>query len=166
MTFNFIGNYSVIISLILSFAIFFSTIFRLKNLNELIKIDLKKLIFFQFFFIFVSFICLLILFINSEFSNITVYYNSHTTKPFFYKVSGLWGNHEGSLLLWLLILTFINFLYFSRSYSRSTKERLLTVIFQQIIIFGFTAFLIFTSNPFNEIFPSPKEGLGLSLIHI
>ena len=164
MTFNFIGNYSVIISLFLSFAIFFRTIFRLKNLNELIKIDLKKLIFFQFFFILVSFICLLILFINSEFSNITVYYNSHTTKPFFYKVSGLWGNHEGSLLLWLLILTFINFLYFSRSYNRSTKERLLTVIFQQIIIFGFTAFLIFTSNPFNEIFPSPKEGLGLNPI--
>ena len=164
MTFNFIGNYSVIISLFLSFAIFFRTIFRLKNLNELIKIDLKKLIFFQFFFILVSFICLLILFINSEFSNITVYYNSHTTKPFFYKVSGLWGNHEGSLLLWLLILTFINFLYFSRSYNRSTKERLLTVIFHQIIIFGFTAFLIFTSNPFNEIFPSPKEGLGLNPI--
>ena len=164
MTFNFIGNYSVIISLFLSFAIFFRTIFRLKNLNELIKIDLKKLIFFQFFFILVSFICLLILFINSEFSNITVYYNSHTTKPFFYKVSGLWGNHEGSLLLWLLILTFINFLYFSRSYNRSTKERLLTVIFQQIIIFGFIAFLIFTSNPFNEIFPSPKEGLGLNPI--
>ena len=164
MIFNFIGNYSVIISLFLSFAIFFRTIFRLKNLNELIKIDLKKLIFFQFFFILVSFICLLILFINSEFSNITVYYNSHTTKPFFYKVSGLWGNHEGSLLLWLLILTFINFLYFSRSYNRSTKERLLTVIFQQIIIFGFIAFLIFTSNPFNEIFPSPKEGLGLNPI--
>ena len=111
MIFNFIGNYSVIISLFLSFAIFFKTIFRLKNLNELKKIDLKKLIFFQFFFILVSFICLLILFINSEFSNITVYYNSHTTKPFFYKVSGLWGNHEGSLLLWLLILTFINFLF-------------------------------------------------------
>ena len=164
MIFNFIGNYSVIISLFLSFAIFFKTIFRLKNLNELKKIDLKKLIFFQFFFILVSFICLLILFINSEFSNITVYYNSHTTKPFFYKVSGLWGNHEGSLLLWLLILTFINFLYFYRSYNRSTKERLLTVIFQQIIIFGFTAFLIFTSNPFNEIFPSPKEGLGLNPI--
>ncbi len=83
MIFNFIGNYSVIISLFLSFAIFFKTIFRLKNLNELKKIDLKKLIFFQFFFILVSFICLLILFINSEFSNITVYYNSHTTKPFF-----------------------------------------------------------------------------------
>ena len=67
-------------------------------------------------------------------------------------------------MLWLLILTFVNFLYFSRSYNRSTKERLLTVIFQQIIIFGFIAFLIFTSNPFNEIFPSPKEGLGLNPI--
>ncbi len=67
-------------------------------------------------------------------------------------------------MLWLLILTFINFLYFSRSYNRSAKERLLTVIFQQIIIFGFVAFLIFTSNPFNEIFPSPKEGLGLNPI--
>ncbi len=164
MIFNYIGNYSTIISLFLSLAIFLRSFLKLKNFDQLIKIDLKKLIFFQFFFIFVSFISLLILFLNSEFGNITVYNNSHTTKPLFYKVSGLWGNHEGSLLLWLLILTLTNFLYFSLSLSRTTKERLFTVIFQQIIIFGFIVFLIFTSNPFNEIFPIPKEGLGLNPI--
>ena len=164
MIFNYIGNYSTIISLFLSLAIFLRSFLKLKNFDQLIKIDLKKLIFFQFFFIFVSFISLLILFLNSEFGNITVYNNSHTTKPLFYKVSGLWGNHEGSLLLWLLILTLTNFLYFSLSLNRTTRERLLTVIFQQIIIFGFIVFLIFTSNPFSEIFPIPKEGLGLNPI--
>ncbi len=164
MIFNYIGNYSTIISLFLSLAIFLRSFLKLKNFEQLMKIDLKKLIFFQFFFIFVSFISLLILFLNSEFGNITVYNNSHTTKPLFYKVSGLWGNHEGSLLLWLLILTLTNFLYFSLSLARPSRERIFTVIFQQIIIFGFIIFLIFTSNPFNEIFPIPKEGLGLNPI--
>ena len=164
MIFNFIGNYSLIIGFLLSATIFIKIYLTLKSINQFIFIDLKNLIFFQFFFIFLSFISLLVLFINSEFGNITVYYNSHTTKPFFYKVSGLWGNHEGSLLLWLLILTLINFLYYFNSRGRSSKERLFTSIFQQIIIFGFIAFTIFTSNPFNEIFPIPNEGLGLNPI--
>ncbi len=164
MIFNFIGSYSVIISLFLSVFIFLKILFKLKNLNHFLSFNLKNLIFFQFFFVLVSFISLLILFLNSEFGNITVYNNSHTTKPIFYKISGLWGNHEGSLLLWLLILTFINFSYFLTSKNRSIKERLFTSIFQQIIILGFLIFLIFTSNPFSEIFPTPKEGLGLNPI--
>ncbi len=164
MIFNFIGSYSVIISLFLSVFIFLKILFKLKNLNQFLSFNLKNLIFFQFFFVLVSFISLLILFLNSEFGNITVYNNSHTTKPIFYKISGLWGNHEGSLLLWLLILTFINFSYFLTSKNRSIKERLFTSIFQQIIILGFLIFLIFTSNPFSEIFPTPKEGLGLNPI--
>jgi len=100
----------------------------------------------------------------SEFSNITVFNNSHTTKPLFYKISGTWGNHEGSLLLWVLILTLFIFLYFSNSQKRKIKERFLTLIFQEVIIFGFLVFLIKTSNPFNQIFPIPKEGLGLNPI--
>ena len=104
------------------------------------------------------------LFVLSEFSNITVFNNSHTTKPLFYKISGTWGNHEGSLLLWLLILTLSLFIYFLSSKSRPIKERLLTLIFQEVIIIGFLIFLIKTSNPFNQVFPIPKEGLGLNPI--
>ena len=164
MIFNYIGNYSLIISVIISLTIFFLSISNLQKINIKKKINLNKLNFFQFFFVLVSFFSLVILFVLSEFSNITVFNNSHTTKPLFYKISGTWGNHEGSLLLWLLILTLSLFIYFLSSKSRPIKERLLTLIFQEVIIIGFLIFIIKTSNPFNQIFPIPKEGLGLNPI--
>ena len=164
MIFNYIGNYSLIISVIISLTIFFLSISNLQKINIQKKINLNKLNFFQFFFVLVSFFSLVTLFVLSEFSNITVFNNSHTTKPLFYKISGTWGNHEGSLLLWLLILTLSLFIYFLSSKSRPIKERLLTLIFQEVIIIGFLIFIIKTSNPFNQIFPIPKEGLGLNPI--
>ena len=164
MIFNYIGNYSLIISVIISLTIFFLSISNLQKINTQKKINLNKLNFFQFFFVLVSFFSLVTLFVLSEFSNITVFNNSHTTKPLFYKISGTWGNHEGSLLLWLLILTLSLFIYFLSSKSRPIKERLLTLIFQEVIIIGFLIFIIKTSNPFNQIFPIPKEGLGLNPI--
>ena len=164
MIFNYIGNYSLIISVIISLTIFFLSISNLQKINIQKKNNLNKLNFFQFFFVLVSFFSLVALFVLSEFSNITVFNNSHTTKPLFYKVSGTWGNHEGSLLLWLLILTLSLFIYFSNSKSRPIKERLLTLIFQEVIIIGFLIFLLKTSNPFNQVFPIPKEGLGLNPI--
>ena len=164
MIFNYIGNYSLIISVIISLTIFFLSISNLQKINIQKKNNLNKLNFFQFFFVLVSFFSLVVLFVLSEFSNITVFNNSHTTKPLFYKISGTWGNHEGSLLLWLLILTLSLFIYFSNSKSRPIKERLLTLIFQEVIIIGFLIFLIKTSNPFNQVFPIPKEGLGLNPI--
>ena len=115
MIFNYIGNYSLIISLIISLTIFFLSISSLQKINIQKKINLNKLNFFQFFFVLVSFFSLVVLFVLSEFSNITVFNNSHTTKSLFYKISGTWGNHEGSLLLWLLILTLSLFLYFLSS---------------------------------------------------
>lgn len=164
MIFNYIGNYSLIISVIISLTIFFLSISNLQKINIQKKINLNKLIFFQFFFVLVSFFSLVAVFVLSEFSNITVFNNSHTTKPLFYKISGTWGNHEGSLLLWLLILTLSLFIYFLSSKSRPIKERLLTLIFQEVIIIGFLIFLIKTSNPFNQVIPIPKEGLGLNPI--
>ncbi len=164
MIFNYIGNYSLIISVIISLTIFFLSISNLQKINIQKKINLNKLNFFQFFFVLVSFFSLVVLFVLSEFSNITVFNNSHTTKPLFYKISGTWGNHEGSLLLWLLILTLSLFIYFLSSKSRPIKERLLTLVFQEVIIIGFLIFLIKTSNPFNQVFPIPKEGLGLNPI--
>ena len=112
----------------------------------------------------VSFLGLIFSFVNSDFSNETVFNNSHTTKPLFYKISGTWGNHEGSLLLWLLVLTFFIFLFLIKSNKQPKKYRILTLFFQQIIIIGFFLFLLKTSNPFNLLFPIPKEGLGLNPI--
>ena len=122
------------------------------------------LTFLQFFFVIISFLGLIMSFVNSDFSNETVFNYSHTTKPLFYKISGTWGNHEGSLLLWLLVLTLFIFLFLIKSKDQTKQYRILTLLFQQIIIIGFFIFLIKTSNPFNYIFPIPNEGLGLNPI--
>jgi len=157
-----IGYYSLIIGFSISFLIIF---FSIKNLSKS-KLDNKIIfsVFFQFFFVSLSFLGLVQSFISSDFSNETVFNHSHTTVPTFYKISGAWGNHEGSLLLWLLVLTLFIFLFLLKSNDQPKKYRILTLLFQQIIIVGFFVFLIKTSSPFNYIFPIPNEGLGLNPI--
>ena len=160
---NQIGYYSLILGLIFSVLIIPISV---KNFNNNKSIDTRifSISFFQFFFVMVSFLGLIFSFVNSDFSNETVFNNSHTTKPLFYKISGTWGNHEGSLLLWLLVLTFFIFLFLIKSSKQPKKYRILTLFFQQIIIIGFFLFVLKTSNPFNHLFPIPKEGLGLNPI--
>ncbi len=158
-----IGSYSLSFGLLFSILIIF---FSVKNLKDAEILD-KKIItftFIQFFFVVISFFGLIISFINSDFSNETVFNHSHTTKPLFYKISGTWGNHEGSLLLWLLVLTLFISIFLIKSNQQPKKYRIFTLLFQQIIIVGFFIFLIKTSSPFNYIFPPPNEGLGLNPI--
>ena len=100
-----IGSYSLNFGLFFSFFIIFFSINNLKNAENLDK-KIISFTFLQFFFVIVSFVGLIISFINSDFSNETVFNHSHTTKPLFYKISGTWGNHEGSLLLWLFCLLY------------------------------------------------------------
>ncbi len=164
MLFNQIGYFSLILGLFISiFLIIISTI-NFKDKNKFINHTILYFAFLQFFFVVSSFFGLVFSFIKSDFSNETVFNNSHTTKPLFYKISGTWGNHEGSLLLWLLVLTLFIFLFLIYSRNQPKKYRILTLIFQQIIIIGFFLFLLITSNPFNILYPIPKEGLGLNPI--
>jgi len=159
---NFIGYYSLIFGLASSVIIF---ILSLKSYK--IKIIDKKIFslsFLQFFFVLTSFFSLVICFVISDFSNETVFNNSHSNKPIFYKISGTWGNHEGSLLLWLLVLTLFLFLFLIYSKDEVKRYRILTLVFQQVIIIGFFLFVLITSNPFNYLFPKPVEGLGLNPI--
>ena len=158
-----IGYYSLIIGLCISSLIIF---FSVKNFQDSKILDSKIILFSftQLVLVFMSFLGLVASFIFSDFSNETVFNNSHSTKPLFYKISGTWGNHEGSLLLWLLVLTLFIFIFLVKSKDQLKKYRILTVIFQQIIIIGFFIFLIKTSNPFSYLFPVPEEGLGLNPI--
>ena len=158
-----IGYYSLIFGFFVSLLIIFFSIKNFKN-SKIFDKKIISLVFFQFFFVVISFLSLILSFVNSDFSNETVYNHSHTTKPLFYKISGTWGNHEGSLLLWLLVLTLFIFLFLLRSDNKNKNYKILTLLFQQIIIIGFFIFLIKTSNPFNNIFPIPEEGLGLNPI--
>ena len=158
-----IGLYSLYFGVFLSLLIIF---FSIKNFKDTKVFDNKilSLTFLQFFLVLISFFSLILSFVISDFSNETVFNHSHTTKPIFYKISGTWGNHEGSLLLWLLVLTLFIFIFLLKSEEQSKRYRNLTLLFQEIIIIGFFIFLIKTSNPFNYIFPVPDEGLGLNPI--
>ena len=164
MFFSQLGFYSLIIGLIFSIILFPVAYRDLSIVNNSISSNIFSILSLKLFFVFLSFICLIISFINSDFSNETVYNNSHTTKPLFYKISGTWGNHEGSLLLCLLILVFFIFIFLITSRKEPKKYRIITLLFQEIIIIGFFLFLLITSNPFNHLFPIPKEGLGLNPI--
>ena len=160
---NLIGNYSLILALITSFILLFLSIKNFKsdsNLNFGIVVSISL----QSILICISFLTLLFSFIISDFSNLAVYNNSHTTKPLFYRISGTWGNHEGSLLLWLLVLTLFISIFVFRTKKLLISFRILTIFFQQLIITGFLLFIIFTSNPFQLIIPTPTEGLGLNPI--
>ena len=163
MLYSVIGYYSLILGLNFDLILIF---FSVRNFNNSKLLDPKILsfTFLQFFFVVISFLSLVLSFVFSDFSNETVFNNSHTTKPLFYKIAGTWGNHEGSLLLWLFVLTLFIFIFLLRSKSQPTKYKILTLVFQQIIIIGFFIFLIKTSNPFNFLFPTPEEGLGLNPI--
>ena len=161
---NQIGYYSLVLGLLLSVLLCGVSIKDFNNTNKQINQNILSLSFLQLVFVIVSFLSLIISFINSDFSNETVFNNSHTTKPLFYKISGTWGNHEGSLLLWLLVLTLFIFLFLIKSREQPKKYRILTLLFQQIIIIGFFLFVLMTSNPFNYLFPIPNEGLGLNPI--
>ncbi|MDA7752972.1 heme lyase CcmF/NrfE family subunit [Candidatus Pelagibacter sp.] len=161
---NQVGYYSLILGLLLSVLLCGVSIKDFNKTNKQINQNILSLSFLQLVFVIVSFLSLIISFINSDFSNETVFNNSHTTKPLFYKISGTWGNHEGSLLLWLLVLTLFIFLFLIKSREQPKKYRIFTLLFQQIIIIGFFLFVLMTSNPFNYLFPIPNEGLGLNPI--
>jgi len=161
---NQVGNYSLFIALIASIFLIFQSYRLTRNSSKNLDSKIFSVLSVQSLMVLISFISLVFAFIVSDFSNKTVYNNSHTTKPLFYKISGTWGNHEGSLLLWLLVLTFFLFIFLINSKNLPKKYRLLTLTFQEVIIFGFLLFILFTSNPFINLFPIPKEGTGLNPI--
>ncbi|MCB2107435.1 MAG: cytochrome c biogenesis protein CcsA, partial [Rhodobacteraceae bacterium] len=101
-------------------------------------------------------------YVTSDFSVLNVFQNSHTLKPLLYKISGVWGNHEGSMVLWVAILAVFGatVAVFGRNLPATLRARTLAV--QGAIGAGFLAFILFTSNPFLRIDPPPVEGRGLN----
>ena len=161
---NQFGNYSLYIALLASFYLLFKSFITINSSKKILDGKIFSIVSVQSLMILISFLSLIYAFIISDFSNETVFNNSHSTKPLFYKISGTWGNHEGSLLLWLLVLVLFLFVFLIKSKYLPIKYLLLTIIFQEVIILGFLLFILFTSNPFTNLFPVPKEGLGLNPI--
>src|SRR5215467_3695988 len=118
----------------------------------------------QLTFLAIAFGCLTYAFIASDFSVAIVAANSHTAKPLLYKISGVWGNHEGSMLLWVLILTLFGaaVAIFGSNLPDTLRANVLGV--HGMLGLGFLAFIIFTSNPFERLDPAPGDGEGLNPI--
>jgi cytochrome c-type biogenesis protein CcmF len=118
----------------------------------------------QFCFVAIAFAALMICYVRSDFSVLNVFENSHSAKPLVYKLSGVWGNHEGSMLLWVLILTLFGALValFGANLPARLKATVLAV--QSSIAFAFILFILVTSNPFLRIAEPPFEGRDLNPI--
>ncbi|HZD90881.1 MAG TPA: heme lyase CcmF/NrfE family subunit [Pseudolabrys sp.] len=116
----------------------------------------------QFFFVALSFGALTECFVTSDFSVRVVYENSHSLMPLIYKFTSVWGNHEGSMLLWVLILSFFGALVaaFGRNLPLSLKALVLAV--QSWVATAFYLFILLTSNPFLRLSPAPFEGQSLN----
>ena len=118
----------------------------------------------QLFLLALAFLALMHAYVTSDFSVANVYANSHSTKPLLYKISGVWGNHEGSMLLWVLILAVFGaaVAVFGNNLPMTLKARVLSV--QAAIALAFLVFMLLTSNPFVRLDPAPPDGRGLNPI--
>jgi cytochrome c-type biogenesis protein CcmF len=110
----------------------------------------------------IAFLALMWAYVVSDFTVLNVVQNSHTDKPLLYKISGVWGNHEGSMVLWVLILAAFGaaVAVFGGNLPPPLRARVLSV--QAWIAIGFLAFSLLTSNPFARVFPAPLNGNDLN----
>ncbi|MDV3257781.1 MAG: cytochrome c biogenesis protein CcsA, partial [Sphingomonas sp.] len=109
-----------------------------------------------------AFGALVLLFLDSDMSVKLVAANSHSQKPWIYKFAGAWGNHEGSMLLWVMVLALAGAVV--ALFERRLDERTLGASLgaQAALALGFFAFLLFASNPFERLDPAPADGRGLN----
>ena len=116
----------------------------------------------QFAFVAIAFACLAVSFINNDFTVAYVASNSNSALPLHYRIAGVWGGHEGSMLLWILMLSIWTFgvTLFSRHLPLEMVARVLGVM--GMVSVGFLLFILFTSNPFLRLFPAPADGRDLN----
>jgi cytochrome c-type biogenesis protein CcmF len=160
-----LGNLLLYIATVLSAIIIvypLSAVVSGKSLNSQVVQTVKILWIALFACAVGSFFCLIWCYIISDFSVLNVANNSHTDKPLLYKISAAWGNHEGSMLLWLSAISFFSVLF--GSFGRVENKAFLvgTLCTQGVLAFFFLCYVVFTSSPFIRIFPPVLNGLGLN----
>ncbi|MER2493477.1 heme lyase CcmF/NrfE family subunit [Catenovulum sediminis] len=158
-----IGHFALLISLVFAISLaIFPLIGAQKNIAELVGLA-KPLVYANFVLLSVSLFCLAWAFYHNDFSVTYVAMNSNSALPWYYRISAVWGAHEGSLLLWVWILALWTaaVALLSRSLDDADVARVLAVM--GFIAIGFLAFVIFTSNPFERTFPMfPVDGRDLN----
>ncbi|WP_417455074.1 heme lyase CcmF/NrfE family subunit [Kiloniella sp.] len=157
-----LGQFAIIMALLAAIAQSILPLIGAERLDSRLMAFGSQASLVQLLFVILAFGCLTQAYIVSDFTLVNVAENSHSTKPLLYKISGVWGNHEGSMLLWILILAVFGAAVaaFGRNLPVTLKARVLAV--QAMIGVGFLTFLIFTSNPFTRLLVPPENGRDLN----
>jgi cytochrome c-type biogenesis protein CcmF len=159
-----IGYFALLLALALSFAQMAGPFVFFKRRDPVIAAFADQAALGQLLFVATAFACLTYAFVTSDFSLQVVAANSHTAKPLLYKVSGVWGNHEGSMLLWILILSIFGAAVAVFGNNIPDRLRSLVLAVHGAIGFGFLVFVVATSNPFVILPDPPLDGAGLNPI--
>ncbi|MCF6370489.1 heme lyase CcmF/NrfE family subunit [Rhizobium halophilum] len=161
---NEIGHYALVLALATSLIVSIVPLIgaRRKDAAMMALAPMGSIV--MFLLVLLSFAALTWAYVVSDFSLRNVFGNSHSMKPMIYKISGVWGNHEGSMMLWLLILVLFSAMvaFFGRNLPDTLRANVLAV--QGWITSAFTLFILLTSNPFLRLNPAPAEGQDLNPI--
>jgi len=157
-----IGNFSLIVALILALTQGVLPIWGAARSNNVLMSTARPLVFGQFVFVAFAFVCLVYSFLINDFSVLYVAEHSNSQLPSYYRFAALWGGHEGSLLLWAFILTIWTTAVasFSKHLPDEMVARVLGVM--GLISVGFLLFMLFTSNPFDRLLPAAMDGRDLN----
>ena len=157
-----LGNFSLILALCLAISMATLPLVGAYRADQRLLSLARPLAQGQLVFIVFAFGCLLYSFITSDFSVQNVAANSNTKLPVYYRITASWGLHEGSLLLWVMMLAGWTFAVsiFSRNLPQEVIARVLAVM--GMIMIGFLLFMLLTSNPFDRLLPAAVEGRDLN----
>jgi len=157
-----IGHFCVVLALVLSVLAMVSPIVGLKTGRpDLVRIA-RQAVTLNFFFVSIGMASLIYSFLTNDYSVKYVMATSNSKLPVFYKVAGLWGGHEGSLMLWVWILTAYSTLVVWLHWRTQPVIMPYLLSIQSLIMFGFLAMIVFLSNPFERLFPVPPDGRDLN----
>jgi len=159
-----VGHFALTLALILAFAQSVLPLLGAETRDARMMATAAPLALGQCFAIAAAFACLMYSYVINDTTVMNVVQNSHSAKPLLYKITGTWGNHEGSLVLWVMILALCGAAVsaFGRELPSALKARVLGVL--GLISLGFLLFVLKTSNPFDRVWPPPADGQGLNPI--
>ena len=159
-----LGHYALVLAVVTAFAQCAFPLWGAVVRDPALQSMARPSAFVTFILVVLSYGALTYAYVSSDFSVANVVMNSHSTKPLIYKISGVWSNHEGSMMLWVLILVFFAALVALR--GGGMPERLLASVLsiQGAIALAFLIFIVLTSNPFLRLGDPPPDGQGLNPI--
>ncbi len=157
-----LGHYALVLALLVALAQTVVPLYGAQRGAGRLMAFAEHAAYLQFLLLALAFLALVRSYLVSDFSVLNVAENSHSLKPMLYKLAGAWGNHEGSLLLWVLMLAFFGaaVALFGGKLPASLRARVLAI--QALIAVGFLAFMLATSNPFVRLVPPPLDGQDLN----